>query len=440
MGADPQAESVLDAGSPSTRSQGGLDWLTFFIADVQTGFGPFVAAYLGMEGWSPGEIGLVLTIGTVATAAAQTPAGMLVDAVRSKRLLVAASLVLTGAGALLIALWPRFVPVVAAEIIHGMSSSILGPAIAAIALGLVGHRALSGRLGRNDRYQGLGTGLTAVAMGVLGSLVSMRASFFVVAAICLPALWSLTRIESGDIDYARARSASRAGVSRKGHARYRDLAKNRHLLLFIACLVLFQFGNASLLPLASGRLGLEHAKDAELLTAGMVAVPQFVTALVALRVARLADGWGRRPLLVIGFAALPIRCVIFALAHHSWEIVVVQSLDGVTAAVLGVLTPLVIADLVRGTGRYNLALGVAGTLMAVGAGLSTTATGFAVQAIGYMATFFALAAVGLAGLGLVWWRMPETRDRARVAVPPSADPPSAGPAAKDGQRAATRRK
>lgn len=421
---DVQAESTLERGYPSSRSQRGLDWLTFFISDVQAGFGPFVAAYLGMEGWSPGEIGLVLTFGTVSSAVAQTPAGMLVDAVRSKRLLVAGALVLTGAGALLIALWPSFVPVAAAEIVHGASSSVLGPAVAAIGLGLVGHRAFSGRLGRNDRYQALGTGLTAVVMGVLGNLVSKRASFFVVAAVCLPGLFTLTRIDAAEIDYARARSASRAGVSRKGHARYRDVAKNRDLLAFIACLTLFQLGNASLLPLASGRLGVQQAHNADLLTAGMVAVPQFVTALVAIRVARLADTWGRRPLLLLGFAALPIRALIFALARNSWEVVAVQTLDGITAAVLGVLTPLVVADLVRGTGRYNLALGATGTAIAAGAALSTTASGFAVQAIGYMATFLVLAGVGLLGVGLVWWRVPETQPEAQQERSETGEPSS----------------
>ncbi|MDI3308702.1 MAG: MFS transporter [Acetobacteraceae bacterium] len=393
---------------PSRRSQSGLDWLNFFIADVQTGFGPFVAVYLATHSWSPGEIGLVLTIGSLTAMASQTPGGMLVDAVEAKRLLIGIAIGLIAAGALIIALWPSFYLVAVAEVLHGSTGGMIRPALASLGLGLVGHAALSGRLGRNHRYDSLGNGLTALLLGLVGHFMAKRTTFFAVAFLCLPAVWALTRIDGREIDYARARSARDQGRPREA-ARWRDLARNRGFLVFIGCLMLFQFANASLMPLASGRLGLQHAAGSELVTAGMVAVPQAVAALIALRVAALADSWGRRPLLLIGFAVLPVRAALFTLVPGPWYLVAIQSLDGITAAVIGVMTPLVIADLVRGTGRYNFAQGIAGTAVGIGAGLSTAISGYVAQGFGYMAGFLGLAAVGLAGLGLVWWQMPETR-------------------------------
>src|SRR5690349_24541083 len=95
-----------DEAAPSKHSQRGLDWLNFFIADVQTGFGPFVALYLSSHSWTQGQIGLLLTVGGIAAIASQVPGGALVDAVRSKRLLIGAALAIIALGALILAFFP----------------------------------------------------------------------------------------------------------------------------------------------------------------------------------------------------------------------------------------------------------------------------------------------------------------------------------------------
>ena len=163
---------------PSTRSQRGLDWLNFFIADVETAFGPFIAVYLSAHGWRQGEIGSVLTVNSAVALATQAPAGALVDWTRRKRLLLAVSIVLIAVGALVIGLFPRRLPVMGAEVAHGLTGGVVRTALAAIGLGLVGHRAFHTRVGRNHRYASLGNAATAAAMGALGSLLSPRAPFF----------------------------------------------------------------------------------------------------------------------------------------------------------------------------------------------------------------------------------------------------------------------
>ena len=215
------------------------------------------------------------------------------------------------------------------------------------------------------------------------------------------------RIRGEEIDYARSRSASDSRQPRKT-ARLHELGENKRLLVFAACLVLFQFANASILPLASERLAQQHEHQSELFTSALVLVPQAVTALIATWVGRHADTWGRKPLLLIGFGVLPVRAALFSFALSPWYLVPVQILAGLTAAVIGVLSPLVIADVTKGTGRYNLAQGAVGTASGIGASFSTIASGFFAQLLGYTSAFVALAAVGLAGLAVLWWLMPET--------------------------------
>lgn len=393
---------------PSRRSQRGLDWLNFFIADVQTGFGPFVAVYLSARSWSEGEIGLALTLGGLASVAAQVPGGALVDTVGSKRLLIGLAVAMIALGALIFAFWPSVMMIFIAETLHGCSSGVIKPALAAIGLGLVGHRALSGRLGRNHRYDAFGNAATAALMGVLGYFVSDRTTFLVGAALCIPAVWSLTRIRGSEIDYARARSARDRNAPRQA-TRLREIARSHSLLVFVGSLVLFQFANASVMPLASERLGQQHGHESELVTSALIVVPQIVTALIAGWVARRADDWGRKPLLLAGFAVLPVRALLFAVAPGPWYLVAIQSLGGLTAAMIGIMTPLVIADVTRGSGRYNLAQGAAGTAAGIGASVSTVASGYVAQLFGYALAFSSLAAVGLGGLGLLYWWLPETQ-------------------------------
>ena len=395
------------APHPSVQSQRGLDWLNFFIADVQTGFGPFIAVYLATNGWQQGRIGLILTAGAIVGIGSQLPGGALVDRVRSKRLLVAVSLGLIAAGALALYLSHDFVLVLLAQIVHGATAGLISPAMAAIGLGLVGHRTLSLRLGRNHRYDSYGNAGTAALMGLLGHYVSKRASFLFASLLCLPALWALRRIRGSEIDHARARAARTDAPDEPG--RYRDLLKNRTLIIFGGVLLLFQVANASAIPLVGERLGRQHQAESELVLAGLIIVPQVITALLAGWFARRADDWGRRPLLLLAFAAQATRLLLFTVAPGPLYLLPMQSLSGVDAAVIGILTPLVIADITQGSGRYNLAQGAIGMATGAGAAISTTAVGYLAQWLGFNAGLLVLAAVATLGVCFVWLLLPETR-------------------------------
>src|SRR5262245_10491880 len=138
----------------SDRSRRGLDWTNFFLADVQLRFGSFLAFYLADLGWSKQNVGLALTVGGLAAVAAQIPGGALADAVRWKRALAASGFAFIAAAALILALRPGFSWVFVAEILHGTSAGLIGPAIAAISLGIAGRHGMSSRIGRNYRFAG----------------------------------------------------------------------------------------------------------------------------------------------------------------------------------------------------------------------------------------------------------------------------------------------
>jgi len=394
-------------GSISKQSRQGLDWMNFFLADVQTAFGAFVAFYLADLGWTKDQVGLALTAGTLAAVISQIPGGALVDALRWKRALAAIGISMLCASALILALIPRGGLVFLAELLHGLTAGIVTPTIAAISLGLVGRRAMSVRTGRNYRFNAAGNALTAGLMGLAGQYFAKSAIFFGAAALCVPALIALSRIRADEIDYARARNAGR-GRQAQSYSRIFDLGKNHNLYIFAACVFLFQLADASLLPVVGQNLAQSKAEYASLLMAGLIVVPQIVVALLSPWVGYHSEKWGRKPLLLLGFGLEIVRVVLFAFSADASILLIAQVLGGISAAAVTVLTVLVITDLTTGTGRFNFVRGSVGTLLAIAASISTTATGFIFEGLSQWAGFLILAAISVVATALLWAAMPET--------------------------------
>jgi hypothetical protein len=233
-----------------TRSLHGLDWLNFFVANIQTGFGPFIAVYLTENRWTTAEIGYALSIGTICSLVSQVPAGALVDAMRDKRWAVWFGSVAISGTALLYALSPTQLSVYIAEVLHGLASSVIGPAIAAVTLTLVGRAAFSERVGRNARFASVGSGLAAGVMGAAGSFVSASSVFWLTAALGVPTLMALRLIGPETIGVAITVPADKkdAQITWAG---LKELFLDRRLLIFAVCVVLFFISNAAMLPLAA---------------------------------------------------------------------------------------------------------------------------------------------------------------------------------------------
>jgi MFS family permease len=395
-----------------SRSLRGLDWLNFFIADFQTGFGPFISVYLTGVGWTQSAIGAALSIGTIAGMASQVPGGAFADAVRDKRLAVAAAILATMGSALLIALWPNLLSIACAQVFHAFAASVMNPAIAALSLLLV-HPSLFGeRLGRNARFAAIGNAAAAGLMGACGSYFSDRSVFFLTAALCLPALVALAAIrgdEAGRPLPRRSAAPPSAALQLSGGS-WR-FVRDRRFLTYFGCACLFHVANAAMLPIAAGMITKRAGGEAAALIAACIVGPQIITAAISPWAGRAAERWGRRPILLLGFSALPARGLLLAAIPDPYPIILIQLFDGLGAAVFGVLTPLVVSDITRDTGHYTTALGAIGLAIGSGAAVSTTAAGLIADHFGAGAAFLSLAAIGLGAMLLVAALMPETRLR-----------------------------
>jgi MFS family permease len=384
----------------------GLDYLNLFVANIQTGFGPFIVVYLTTRGWTLTAIGIALSVGTVAAMVSQVPAGALVDAIRAKSLIAAASLVAFTASALLFAITPLPLFVYLAEILHGFSSCTLGPSIAAMSLALVGHLALGPRLGRNARFASIGNGIGAALMGACGYYLSSRSVFFLTAVLTLPAITAVLPLRALDRAAAAGRRQLRDNWNWEsiGH-----LLKDRRLAIFAACTMLFTFANAAMLPLASAAMTKQAPARASVLIAVLIVLPQLVMAAIAPAVGRFAQSQGRRPILIVGLCAVGVRGILFAAIANPLFLIPVQLLDGISSACFGVLVPLAASDITTKSGHYNLSLGLIGLAVGIGATSSTAWAGATADRFGQPLTLLSLAAVGLAATLFAALAMPETR-------------------------------
>jgi predicted MFS family arabinose efflux permease len=397
---------------PSGRSLSGLDGINFLMADVRDGMGPYLSVFLkGSEHWDPGAIGVAMGASSIAAAVCQLPAGLLVDGTRAKRLLIAGSGLIVGAGCLLIVLFPHFAPVIAAQVLLGAASAIIPPAISALSLGLVGQLMLDARISRNEGFNHGGNFLAASLAGGLGQYFGYHWIFYLVCAFAVASACVVRLLDPAEIDHERAR-----GGEDRGHAGqpipFRDLLRNRNLMIFLASVVLFHFGNAAMLPMAGQVLATRHpGADVVALSACIIAA-QLVMVGAAWAVGRAtAGGFGRKTIFLVALAVLPVRGVLFSFTTSPFGVVAIQLLDGVAAGIFGVVSVLIASDLMRGTGRFNLAQGMTALAVGVGAAVSNVTAGYAVQWFGYGAGFLWLT--GVASCALIFFAalMPETGRR-----------------------------
>jgi MFS family permease len=387
------------------RSESALDWLNFFTANVQTGFGAFVVVFLTTQAWTEVQIGLVLSIGTATMMLSQVPAGMLVDATPRKKLAALVALAAIAGSALLMVVTPTLVPVVGSQVLHGIASCVLTPAIAAISLALVGRSGLGERLGRNARYASLGSGIAAALMGAVGTYFYAGAVFWLTAILVIPSLVALAAIRGATMKPERMRERK----PRTPASEFKALLTNKGVLIFGACCLLFTLGNAAMLPLASTAVTRSSGSGANLIIAASIVVPQLVMATISPWIGRLSQQRGRRFVLMLGLGALPLRGLLLMVISHPAGLIAVQALDGVSAAALGIMVPLLAADLTRGSNRFNLCMAIFGLSMGIGGTISTTLAGALASWVGPGFAFGALAAAGMIAFLLAAFVMPETR-------------------------------
>jgi MFS family permease len=390
-----------------------LDALNFFLADVRDGLGPYLAIYLLTEQkWDEAAIGVVMSVAALAGIIAQTPAGALIDRSTAKRALMVGAAVLVTLSCLVLPLVHRFELVAATQAMAAAAGAIFAPSIAAVTLGIVGPKAFARRTGRNEAYNHAGNAVAAAIAGVTAYWFGPVVVFWLLALMAIASIFATLSIPAGAIDHHVARGlddmTEHGGVARDKPSGFQLLLTCRPLLIFAVATVAFHFSNAAMLPLVGQKLALVNRDLGTTLMSICIVAAQMVMVPVALLVGRKADIWGRKPIFAAALAVLTIRGALYPLSDNPYWLVSVQLLDGVGAGIFGALFPLVVADLTRGTGHFNISQGAIATAAGLGGALSTAVAGVVIVKAGYSAAFLFLAAVAGAGLIGFCAMMPET--------------------------------
>lgn len=406
----------------SARSLKGLDWANLFMADVKDGVGVYLSVYLlTVKDWRPDEIGLVVAVPGIVGILVQPPAGALIDRSKYKRFLLIAASAIIALCCLVIILTGSFLPIFLSQAMVGFVQSVYSPCIAAITLGMVGHALLSKRIGRNESFNHLGNMIAAILAGLIGRFISYEGIFYFSIFQCVALIAAVLFIKEQDIDHELARAADTtegtANVTGVKH-----LLKNRNILFFTISMALFHLANAAMLPLVGQKMGLLDKENSSLYLSGAIIIAQGVMAFVATYSGNKAEN-GRKKIMMIAFLLLPVRAMLFAFIDQPFVLTGIQLLDGIGAGIFGVVSILMIADLSKGTGRFNLLQGLVYSAIGLAAALSSILGGLVVQHFGYMAGFISLAAIGIAGLIFFLLSVPETLNI------PTAEPTEKAPLA-----------
>src|SRR6202035_3509152 len=393
----------------------GLDALTFLMADVRDGVGPYLSVFLkGGLHWQSGEIGIAMAASSITAAICQIPAGLLVDSVRAKRPLILISGLMVGLGCLLVVCEPKLVVVVSAQAALGAASAIIPPALAALSLGIVGRKLFPTRVSRNESFNHGGNFAAAILAGTIGQRFGYHWIFYLVCLFALTSAAAVALIRPQEINHTVARGGDDNPRTENGQSDRAipipDLCKRRDLMIFLVSVVLFHFGNAAMLPMAGQVLAKTHpGADIEALSACIITAQLVMIGIAATVGWAIRRGIGRKAIFLVAFVTLPIRGFLFTLTDSPFGVVAIQLLDGVAAGIFGVISIIIAADLMRGTGRFNLAQGLVALSTGLGAGASNLLAGFVVQAFGYTTGFLALAAIAAGGLFFFASFMPETK-------------------------------
>jgi predicted MFS family arabinose efflux permease len=412
----PPPGAVVSA-PPSWTSWVGLCAASFFLAEENGVAMPFVNTYLVERGWGFDAIGAAAAIAGLIGFLANSPGGLLIDHTRHRRLLLAASSLLVGGCFALLPLRPDSrIWVFALLAAAALGKPLFGPLVNALTLGLVGHAGLNRAVGISEGWNHAGNLAAALTAMVLVSRFPVTSVFLAVTAVSVLAAGCVFLIQPGERDENRAPGLARP--SAQPTVRFLDLIRDWRVATLLASATLFHLANAPVMPLVAQKIKYVGGSNGQV--AGVVFMAQAVMIPAALLAGLLGERWGRKPILAVGFAVLPVRIALYALSDEATVLVALQALDGIGAGIFGVTAVAICGDLTRGRGHFNALMGVLATAGGLGGVVGPLAAGLLVQHLGFTAAFFAFAAVAVAAAILFIGWMPETRSEAevkRAAVP-----------------------
>ncbi|MER2267379.1 MFS transporter [Methylobacterium oxalidis] len=381
-----------------------LSLINIFIGDIQGGLGPFLGTWLAETGsWSPARVGFVTTLVGIGTLFLSGPFGALVDRLGRPRLLIGAACAAILAGTLLLLPAKAFGTVLAAQLLAAAGGTLLLPAVMALTLGIVGKDRFPKQQGRNQAFNHVGILIAAGLISVGTPWLGPAVAFWVLGAMAVLAIVATATTPGHCYNERRAVGWKEDDPEDKPErAGIRSVLGSRKLMVLAVALALFNLGNGGMLTLLGQKL-VATAADATSWTARYVMVAQLVMIPVALFAGSLADRRGRRKLLLVAFAVLPVRAALSGFIDDPYWLITAEILDGVASGIVGVAVPIVVADLTWGSGRTQTALGTVNAVQGIGGALSAWYGGLAQSVLGWTGAFLALGAPALVALALVIW-------------------------------------
>jgi predicted MFS family arabinose efflux permease len=395
----------------SLQSLRALDWVNLFMADVKDGVGVYLSVFLlTVRNWQPDQIGYVIAVPGLVGIIIQPLAGALIDRTRLKRLLLMLASGIIGICCLVIILFESFYPTLLSQAVVGVVQSVYAPCVAAISLGMVGHALLPKRIGRNESFNHIGNMAAAIIAGLLGRFISYEAIFYFSIFQCIALIAGVLFVKEEDIDHELARaSKDDAQTNTTETAGIKTLFSNRNILFFTIAMALFHLANAAMLPLAGQKMGIADKRNSSLYLSAAIIIAQGVMALVASYSGNAADK-GRKKIMLIAFLLLPLRAILFAFIDNPYILTAIQVLDGIGAGIFGVVSILMVADLSKGTGRFNLLQGCVYSAIGLAASVSSIVGGLVVKSAGYTVGFISLAGLGILAFLFFFFLVPETKE------------------------------
>ncbi len=407
-------------GAPATASSRlGLNAANFFLAEVTGVVMPFLGKFLGDHGWDREATGIAAAIAGLGVFLMQTPAGFIVDRASSRRGLLAGALLVVGAAYFLVPLVPaRAAWIDPLLFVAGTANAFFAPLPGALALALVGHRALSRTVGANQGCNHAGNIAAALSAMLLVGWFGTASVFYTVLAVSVLAAGSVFLMRGGELDEAHASGVANSGT----RVRFRDLLRDRGVLGLFAATALFHLANAPVMPMVGRYISALHGSDVQV--AAVVLTAQTVMVPVALTAGWLAQRRGRKPVFAIGFLALPIRIFLYSLTSNPWVLVALQTfdgigagIDGIGAGIYGVVVVAMCADVTRGKGGFNALQGLIATALSSGGVAGPFLAGVLAQRCGFATAFQVFAGIAAVAAVVFLVCVPETARAAEIQSP-----------------------
>jgi MFS family permease len=396
-------QSGQAARTYSVRSRFGLNAANFFQAEAVGVVLPILNTFLKEAHWRYDQIGVATALLGLGTLLFQTPAGMLVDRVKSRRMLFFVASIAVGVCFGII----PFVPHTALWIdtllfLSGIAQSIFIPVLGALALALVGYQALNRTLGENQGWNHAGNIVAALLAFVAVRYFGSASIFYSVSIASLVGAFSVYWMRKEELNEEIA-----SGDGNQAKVKWGTILRDRSVLFLLAAVALFHLANAPILPVTA--LYIKQLGGSSALTTFTVLSAQLVMVPVAWATGRLCDSWGRKPIMAVAFWVLPFRIFSYTLAHNPHMVVFLQALDGIGAGIYSVAIVAFAADLTRGKGQFNSLLGLFATAQGIGGVVGPIVSGVILQHFGFNITFVGFATLALLAAATFQILVPNTK-------------------------------